>query len=320
MSHFTLEERQTLAELLQQGKSHRKIGKSLNRSHTSIGDELRRNTLPGKSYDPVIAHQMALKRQNNHSKSSKLDLSPGLKEYVIDKLRNQDWSPQQIAGKLKELSLGKTIISHETIYQFIYSEEGRRLKLWLNLRRKHKPLRQPYGARKKRINIPDRTPIHFRDGSVEDRLEVGHWEADLMIFSNQPFVLAVCVERSTRFVVITLLENKKAEEMERALHRLIEEVSQVKVLSITFDNGSENVCHTIIKHDYPGIETFFCDPYCSWQKGSVENTNALIRQYFPRSFDLSSITQYEVDLVAKRLNTRPRKCLHYKSPHQAFPS
>ena len=149
--------------------------------------------------------------------------------------------------------------------------------------------------------------------------EFGHREGDLMIFSEMKLVLAVFVERMTRKVIAVVNQNKTAKEMEMAIHELITSAGQINVLSITFDNGAENVCHQKVREDYSFcFDTFFCDPYCSWQKGSVENANKLLRQYFPRDVSMEDLTQDKVDAVVKKLNNRPRKCLGFKKSSDEF--
>lgn len=317
MKHLILEDREILEDLLQRGVSYRGIGERLNKSHTSISDEVRRNSLCHQ-YNAIEAHRRALIRQNRKKKRTKLEISPGLKLYVVCKILCEQWSPEQIDRTLRIKSGGKTILSHESIYQFIYSPEGKRLKLYQHLRRKKRPVRQSWGTRKKRIVIPERVSIHQRHKKVNDREVFGHWETDLMIFSHQKFVLAVSVERMSRYTITTILPNKTAYEMKHSLYRVILDSGQQNVQSITFDNGSENVLHHELKHEFPGLETYFCDPYCSWQKGTVENTNGLLRQYFPRSTDLGRFSQHDVDLIIHKLNNRPRKCLNFTPPSLSF--
>lgn len=318
MKHFTLADREILKDLLQRGVSYRGIGQRLNKSHTSVSDEIKRNKSPDGRYCPIEAHKKAFCRKNQRKKRTKLEISPGLKIYIVQKILCEQWSPEQIDRVLRIKSGGNVVISHESIYQFIYSPEGRKLKLYQYLRRKKKPIRQPFGTRKKRFIIRDRVSIHRRHEKINKRQEFGHWETDLMIFSNQKFVLAVTVERLTRYTIATILPNKTALEMKQALYRVILDSGQLNVKSITFDNGSENVLHHELKHEFPGLETYFCDPYCSWQKGLVENTNGLLRQYFPRSIDLGRVSQHDMDIIVTKINNRPRKCLHFTSPSLAF--
>lgn len=318
MKHFTLENREILEDLLQRGVSYRGIGQRLHKSHTSIIDEIKRNKSPDGIYRATEAHKKALQRKNQRKKRTKLEISPGLKLYIVCKILCEQWSPEQIDRVLRIKSGGKVVISHESIYQFIYSPEGRKLKLYQYLRRKRKPVRQPFGNRKKRYIIQERVSIHRRHEKINTRTEFGHWETDLMIFSNQKFVLAVTVERLTRYTIATILPNKTALEMKHALYRVILDSGQQNVKSITFDNGTENVLHHELKYEFPGLETYFCDPYCSWQKGLVENTNGLLRQYFPRSVDLGKFSQQNMDNIVSKLNNRPRKCLLFTTPSLAF--
>jgi IS30 family transposase len=317
MEHITLTERKILAEMLESGESYREISKAIEKSISSISDEIKKNGGREK-YDPHRAHSRARKQQLERRKRSKLEISEGLKKYVIENLV-EDWSPEQIAGELRKQADGKSVISHETIYQYIYSREGKQLKLWKHLRHKQKPERVHWGGRTRRASIPHRISIHERPQHVNARQEFGHWEGDLMIFSEQKSVLAVFVERMTRKTIAVVNANKTTKEMEYALHELISTAGQIRVKSITFDNGTENVCHQKVREDYAEtFDTYFCDPYASWQKGTVENTNKLLRQYFPRNIPQEQLTQDYADTITEKLNNRPRKCLHYSTPALAF--
>jgi IS30 family transposase len=317
MKHFTLEDREIIEDLLQRGRSFRAIGLRLGKSHTSISAEVEKNGGREK-YDAIFAHKKYLARKKNRIKRSKLEISPGLKLYVVTKILCEQWSPEQISRSLRIKSGGKSVLSHETIYLFIYSEQGKKLKLYQHLRRKKKPHRQPFGQRKRRHFIKQRTSIHRRHQKIDKRQEFGHWETDLMIFSKQKFVLAVSVERMSRFTVVSILPNKTAYEMKKALYRVLLDFGQQAVRSITFDNGSENVLHHELMHEFPYLKTYFCDPFCSWQKGTVENTNGLLRQYFPRNIVLGAFSQQDIDNVVQKINNRPRKCLNFASPATAF--
>lgn len=315
MSHFTLTQRKTL-EKLHKDISYEKIGQVINKTKSSVSDEIKRNSVNGE-YDAEVAHVKAIQRKEQKTKRKKLEISIGLKKYVIEKLR-KDFSPEQISGKLRTKANGKNVISHETIYQFIYSSEGKRLKLWKRLRHKKKPQRVHWGGRKKRIIIPERVSIRERPDYINLREEFGHYEGDLMIFLTGE-ALAVFTERLTRKTFAVLNTNKSAAEMELALHELISSAGQININSITFDNGGENVCHAKVRADYcKQFDTYFCDPYCSWQKGLVENTNKLLRQYLPRDIDPEKLTQDYVDEVVAKLNSRPRKCLGYSTPDAEF--
>lgn len=318
MKKFNLTDRRILADLLEERRTFRDLAKVLAKSISSISDELRRNSRHGK-YDPDQAHRLAKTREKERRRRGKLEINEGLKNHVIQRLR-EDWSPDEIAQDLKK-QRGSSVITHETIYRFIYSREGRTLKLWQGLRHKKTPRRQARGQRTARVRIPGRVPIALRPAIIATREELGHWEGDLMIFSRPTrSVLAVFVERKTRLTVAVALPDKTADSMAMAMHELISRAGQTKVKSITLDNGSENVCHVQIREDYVNLQTYFCDPYCSWQKGTVENTNKLLRQYFPRRIPPEQINQDYVDTITEKLNRRPRTCLQYSTPLQTFNS
>ena len=318
MKQFTLKERRMLANLLKEECSYRQISPVIKKAISSISDEMNNHSKRRKFYDAYIAQRKAeLKRINKH-KRTKWECSYGLRTFIIEKIK-AGWSPEQIAGYLKKEAQGKSIISHETIYQFIYSQEGRKIKLWKYLRHKKESYRRSWGIRKHRTKIPDRVSIHQRPRVINDRARFGDYEADLMIFSHTKKVLAVFVERRTRKVFAIVNEDKSSRAMEMALHEMITSAGIYDVKSITFDNGLENVCHEKVRNDYNNsFQTFFCDPYSSWQKGAVENMNKLLRQYLPRDIHPDQLTQDFVDFICQKLNNRPRKILNYKTPHNYF--
>ena len=269
-------------------------------------------------YDAEVAQGRHEKRQMKKGNRKKFERKQKLKEYVIEKLK-EDWSPEQIAGELR-IRCGMTIVSHETIYQFIYSGEGKELKLWLHLRRKHRPQRKKRGSRKSRKGhvISERVSIHERPVEVETKIRPGDLETDSMIFSQQKPILSVQTDRVSQKCALTGLEDKTALETKYALARAIEdEYGATNVKTITFDNGSENTKHIEIRDTYQ-IETYFCDPYCSWQKGLVENINGLIRQYLPRHTNMSKVTQDQIYEIQEKLNNRPRKSLGYRTPNLVY--
>jgi len=280
MKQINFPERKMIEKMLKQGMGVRAIGRALSRGHSAISEEISKNKSPHETqYNAELAQARHERRQLNKGNRCKLARKKKLKKHVIEKLE-EDWSPEQIAGELKD-RCGMTIISHETIYQFIYSEEGRALKLWLHLRIKHKPERRKRGTRKSRKGhiISERVSIHKRSEEANERQIAGHLETDSMIFSQQKPIVSVQVDRASQKCAITKLDNKTALETKYALVRAIEE-EYASVKTITFDNGSENVLHTEIKDTYE-ISTHFCDPYCSWQKGLVEEINGLIQREIP---------------------------------------
>jgi len=317
MKYLTFEERKKIEKMIYEGLSLRKIGKILGRSHTTVAFELKHNKMSYEShYEAELAHLRFLNRQMKKGNISKLNKDPKLKEFVIKKLQNDQWSPQQIAGILK-LQNGKGIISHETIYQFIYSDEGKKEKLWLEMRHKKKPIRQPWGSRKKRVTIQHRVAITERPKAADTKKEIGHLESDSMIFSSQREILSVQVDRKSQKCVLTMLNNKTAEETKSAIERALEVYGLAEVKTITYDNGTENARHYEINEAY-GINSYFCRAYASWQKGLVENINKLIRQYLPRYTKMKQLTQDMIEEIQEKLNNRPRKSLKYFTPNQAY--
>lgn len=318
MKHLTYYDRKIIEKLLKQKLSYRSIGRTLGRSHTTISDEISLNS--GQlGYSADRAQNYHEKRQLRKGNKKKLDINNRLLEYIIEQLK-EDWSPEEISGRLKKFP-NKNIgyVCHETIYEYIYSIEGIRLKLYLLLRR-YKPKRTKWYSRKKRgVNIPERTSIHARSDDINERVEFGHWETDSMIFSQQKGILSVQVERKSRLVRIHKCQNKTSMETLEAIIRTIDSVPLKYFLSLTFDNGLENVKHTELRNMF-GIETYFCDPYCSWQKGLVENTNMFIRQYLPKNAPIDSISDERIYEIQEKLNNRPRKCLGYMTPNEYFKS
>lgn len=314
MSHFTFTERKMLEEKLK-STSYREISKIINKSISSISDEVNKNGGRNR-YCPHKAENRYKTLKYERKKRRKLEISPGLKQYVIDNLQ-QDWSPEQIAAMLNQMS-DKTVLSHETIYQFVYSKEGKELKLWKHLRHRRKPQRISHIARKtqkSKFRIPDRVLISFRPESAQKRLECGHFEVDLMIFSHTKQVLAVFVDRFSRKTWAYINPDKSAAVMLDTIREFVCDVGIANLQSLSFDNGSENFYHHIARDEFGTFETFFCDPYSSWQKGTVENTNKLLRQYLPRSIDPNLLTHEYLHFVLHKLNNRPRKCLFFKTPN-----
>lgn len=318
MKYLNYEERKSIEKMSKEGINLREMARILGRSHSSISEEMSRNKREyERHYCADTAHQRFLKRQNNKGNVKKLEKDEDLKRMVINNLK-EDFSPEQTAGLIN--LIGEKTISHETIYQFIYSEEGKILKLWLRLRHRKYPRRQKRGARKTRhkITIKERVSIEHRPKSANVRAEIGHLETDTIIFSKQRRVVSVQADRKTQKCAITILENKTAEKTKNAIRRAIEdEYGATNVKTITHDNGTENAKHMEIRDEYE-IGTYFCRPYASWQKGLVENINKLIRQYLPLNMDITSLTQDDMNIIQEKLNNRPRKLLNYFTPNQAY--
>lgn len=316
-NNLTFYDRQKLEYWLRTKQSLRAVARIMRRDHSVLVRELNRNAYGDrKKYRADTAQRLCEKRKRAQHRG-KLDKYPELKEYVEEKL-NKDWSPEQIAGRLKA-KIKKETISHESIYYYVYEKSEKHQRLYLHLRT-YRAKRKQRGKRKSnKSTITERISIHERPQTVEEGKRYGDWESDTVEFKRglkNPF-LSVQFERKSKLTRMHKTLNKSAEENNNALVRTIESLPSEMFKTITFDNGSENSRHMQFKKEY-GIETYFCDPFCSWQKGGVENTNKLIRQYLPKHIDLTQLTDREVYDIQERLNNRPRKLLNYQTPNEVI--
>jgi len=315
-NEFTFYERQMLEYWLRTKQSLREISRIMRRAHTILSREIRRNGNNRTKYRADTAQRLFEQRKHGKHRG-KLDKYPKLKAYVVDCLK-QDWSPEEIAGRLKT-EINHETISHESIYYYIYERSEKHERLYQHLRQARPKRRRKWGRKMRRLPITERVAINDRPNYVGERKRYGDWESDSVIFSKQRTAISVQSERKSRLVRIHKIENKTAEQTLNALINTAESVPKDLFLTITFDNGTENVKHTEIKKEY-GVKTYFCDPFASWQKGGVENANKLIRQYLPRSTDLSKLTDRDIYDIQEKLNDRPRKCLNYRTPNEVIHS
>lgn len=313
--HITAHERDRMALLHSQGVGIRGIARILGRSPSSISEEVKRNSFKSKYYVAIHAHTKAEERKAAARARHPLK-SPQIYSYVIAKLK-LGWSPEVIAGRLKKGS-GETVICHETIYTFIYSNhpQAKRLKLWQCLPRGKKKRRKKNGRKTQRERIKARVSIHDRPASVEGRTEAGHWEGDSMEGKAHKQALHVEVERVTRLILAKKIEKLGARETLAAQVGIFTQIPPHLRKTTTVDNGLEFGKHLGLRE--LEISTFFTDPYSAWQKGSVENAIGLIRRYLPKGSDLTNLSQEEVDDILWEINNRPRKVLNYSTPIEVF--
>ena len=306
------EERQKIELWLKEGLSRREIARRLGRNHSDIDDEYGRNMDQG--FLPYNARRAQMRAQGRarHGRKRKLDKDSDLKNFVVEQLM-EDWSPEQIAGRIKKQPpphlIGRSI-TLETIYQFVYSlESGPDGQLLYKHLRKGQPKRtRHYGRRSNQMRIPDRVSIHNRPAPVG----YGHWETDTLFGKkNQP--ASVQYEKKSQLVRLHKLANQTARETREAIEYSLGTVPSHWQQTMTFDNGTEN-----FEHNKLGINTYFCDPYSAWQKGGVENANGLIRQYIPQPADLTQYSNRDIHQIQERLNNRPRKGLNYLTPNEIF--
>lgn len=307
-------ERDQIAILLSSGTSKRSIARKLGRSMSSIVDEVKRNSHKGE-YQAIKAEELSQKRNRKSRKSNPLK-NPKIYSYVCLKLR-EGWSPEQIAGRLKRDNKGKTVICHETIYRYIYSPEGKSKQLTEYLVRKHKRRRSWYGRRLYRRGIANRVSIRERPEEINNRSVFGHWETDVVEGKRHVGGIQSMLERKTRFYDCRLLVNIDSEYGHKAQADMLIKLPAKARQSVTLDNGKENYNHHKLTRDL-GIKTYFCDPHCAWQKGANENHNGILRRYIPRKTDLNTISQFELNSIVEEINNRPRKCLQYETPYEAF--
>jgi IS30 family transposase len=314
-NNLTYFERQKLQYWLRTRQSLRAIAKIMRKNHSVLVRELSRNACgERKKYRADVAQKKYESRKRSKHRG-KLDKCVNLKEYVEEKLR-ANWSPEQIAGRLKREG-GVETISHESIYHHVYTKSDKYKKLYKHLRTR-RDRRQKLGGRKPtKIRIAERISIQKRPEVIGQRQRYGDWESDSMIFSQQKAALSVQVERKSQLLRLHRVANKSAEETNAAITQTAESVPKDLFKSLTMDNGSENARHAELKTEYD-LETYFCDPFSSWQKGSVENMNKLIRQYLPRKTDLKTLTDRDIYEIQEKLNNRPRKKLDYRTPNEVI--
>lgn len=308
------EERDEIAVLLASKTSLRKIATVLGRSVSSISEEVKRNSRNGK-YSALLAQELSEERNTASRRTNPLK-SPAIYSYVCDKLRC-GWSPEQIAGRLQRDNGNTPIICHETIYRYIYSKEGREKNLTEYLVRHHYRRRRWHTRHLYRRGIANRTSIRLRPKEIEQRKTFGHWEADVVEGKAHQGGIQTLLERKTRYYQARLLERIDSEYGVAAQRDMLLPLPNHARQTVTMDNGKENYNHHKLTR-WLGVQTYFCDPYCSWQKGSNENHNGVLRRYIPKKANLTDLTQEDLDAIIEEINQRPRKCLNYETPEEAF--
>ncbi len=312
--HLTDGERETLSYMRACGKSIREAAFYLNRAPSTIAREIRRNKSRAR-YRSHLAHRAAIDRRHQTlRRQHRFKADPQLRDRVIEWLK-AGWSPEIIAGRLKREAHGKSVIHHETIYRWIYRYDRSLIKC---LVRSHPRRYRRHQRRWPNRIIPRRISILQRPDFINQRKQPGHWESDLVWGSGRA-ALQVLVERKTRFVFIRRTRNKSAQANYDALSEALEQIPTSLRRTITYDNGSENTLHCELNDRFQ-LQSFFCQPYHAWEKGTVENTNGLIRRYFPKRTNFDTISVHQIEDVQRRLNNRPRKCLRFQTAGEAYSS
>lgn len=321
--HFSVEEREKIQRGLWEKRSYGSIAKELGRSVASVSREIKRNLPPQLfRYAPRLAHERALFKRTRRGREERLK-NDELQNYVVSHLK-LGWSPEQIAATAGG-EVG-TSISHEAIYQFIYArvskasdlvyahkEDLRPYLAFHRRQRMHKGFRKPY-----RIDKGPLPSIDLRPKEVEARKRIGHWEDDSIVCSpTVPVRLRTANERRSGIVFIDKAHDRTMAEANRITMERFEELPSVVRKTLTRDRGAENLGYETLEKEL-GIKVFFAHAYSSWERGSNENLNGLIRRFFPKKTDFRNVSDDEIRLVERLLNSRPRKRLGWKTPYRVF--
>jgi IS30 family transposase len=316
---LSLEERCAIARLREGGQSIGKIAAALDRSPSSIARELKRNTGSGPragAYRPAYAQEQTRARRWS---GSRLERDEALREIVLGLLA-KGWSPEQVVGRLKRQA-GRTVIGVESIYRFIYAQLARTNDgAWRRYlpRAKYRRGRRRKQSGSPALHIKHRVGIDQRDPAVADRAQVGHWEADFMLFARYGQSVLVLHERTSRLTLFLRTQNRKAEPTVELLRRLLEPLPPALRLTLTFDNGTEFAEHHTLNPAPLSLATYFCDPHSPWQKGGVENAIGRFRRVLPRRTDLDTVDPDQILAATRAFNHTPRQCLDYRTPAEVF--
>jgi len=316
---LTLNERIIIQTLLGENRTKSYIANQLKRNRSTITREVNNWVRkPSDKYDATIADFFAKEEYLNKRNKDKISTHKRLKAFVYRGLLS-GFSPEQIAGRIKVLYPNDTTmsISHEAIYQHIYKHRQSYLgkKLIKLLPYHHHKRREKRKFGKNRVRIKDQVNISQRPKHVELRIEVGHWEGDLMIGTGQKSAIGTIVERKTRYTFIVKIENRKSKTVTQQFAKLLNTLPKDIRKTMTYDNGIEMANHKWLSNN-TGMDIYFANPYSSWERGTNENTNGLIRRFFPKGTDFNKITIEQLKQAQYALNNRPRKILGYKTPNE----
>ena len=312
--HLSFAEREEISIGLSSGKKITDIAREIGRNVSTLYREINRNNaqINTVQYRANRAQIRADERKKQSHERTRL-ANKTVQKYVEKNLK-KEWTPELIAGKLPLDKPGfKT--NHESIYLWIYKDRRDLIKY---LPRAHRNRQKRSSIKNKRcIRVPDRTMIEHRDPLIETRNEAGHWETDTAVSRQSKAAITATVERKTRYLIAKKIKGKTAKDMHNAVVKSLKKLPQKLRKTITYDNGTENANHKLTD-EILKTKAYFCNPYHSWEKGSIENRIGMIRRYFPKKTNWSLITQKQIDKVVKKINTRPMKCLGFKTPEEVF--
>lgn len=312
--HLTQDERDTIAVLRSEGRSLRFIAKKMNRDPGTLSRELKRNAPPVHTgyYLPHKAHERAVQRNQVSHQRDRLKNSR-IRSYVRRRIQ-ADWSPELTAGRWNTLH-SESSISYEAVYQWIYTDARDLIPCLVRAHKKRE--RRGYSRKHTKSHIPSRISISERPWEVAGRKKAGHWETDTAVSRQSKAALQITTERKTRYVRVAKLPAKTAHAMRVALTRRLSQMPTHLRKTITYDNGTENTDHEETNRIL-GTKSYFCEPYHSWEKGTVENTIGIIRRFLPKKTDFAIVSSKNVRTIERWLNNRPRKCLNFKTPAEAM--
>jgi transposase, IS30 family len=302
--HLSQAERYQIHALMKAGHDQSQIAKLLDRHKSTISRELSRNT-GSRGYRPKQACEMSADRAQ-HSRNAPT-VEPWVREAACALLCIQ-WSPEQIASQLP--------ISHETVYQYVYADKAQGGTLWKHLRCQKQKRKRYASGRDRRGQIPNRRPLSERPLHIEARRQVGHWECDTVIGASHKGAVVTLVERKSGYAVMAKVEKKTSELVSSAIVDKLQPLA-ARVKTLTFDNGKEFAGHAHIDQQLQST-AYFARPFASWERGSNENLNGLLRQYVPKKRAMSTVSDEEIRMIQNRLNNRPRKRLGFKTPAEVF--
>jgi len=316
-THISRIERERIGLLKAGGMRIPHIAKKLGRDPTSIRREIRRSKPYFLGYSPITAEEDADRKRRVARRPKKLD-DPKLWKVILEKLSLR-WSPEQIAHWLKEAYPEHMHVSHESIYTYIYvlPRGNLRKELISYLRQGARGRQRRKRDTDERGKIPNKVTIRERPKEVEDRTVPGHWESDLIIGKEHKSAIGTLVERTTRTTILVPLKSKDAPTVRKAFTKTVKRLPKETFLSMTHDRGSEMAEHELFTKDTE-VQVYFADPHSPWQRGTNENTNGLVRDFFPKGTDFNLVSVRELKRVQKLLNERPRKSLGWKTPKEAF--
>jgi IS30 family transposase len=322
-SRLTLKERIQIETLLKENKSKSYIAKTLNRSRSTITREVNKWVQSDKdTYAAELANWNAKDDYLNKRNTDKISIHKKLRVYVFKGLLSQ-WTPEQIAGKIKLEYPNDPImsISHESIYRYIYTQPQARLnKKLINLLVRKKTRRRPPKKRRGTgSKITNQVSIDNRPKHINLREEIGHWEGDLVIGKNHKSAIGTIVERKSRYTLIIKLKAKNSKEVAKMFSKILNKLNPILKKSMTYDNGTEMARHKEITNK-TGMKIYFAHPYSSWERGTNENTNGLIRRYLPKGTDFNLIDKKQLMIIQEKLNNRPRKIIGFKTPKEVIDS